>query len=289
MNMPAAYEKYLGFFENALTEYCGKMNFSPSVLTESMRYSLQSGGKRLRPVLFFAMLDACGYDYTREAGLAVALECIHTYSLIHDDLPAMDNDDFRRGRPSNHKAFGEANAILAGDGLLSYAFDLILKEAARGGNHLRAGKVLSEAAGVDGMISGQSYDLSYTGKALGIDDLFTVYRLKTGAMIAAGLVMAGVLAEKNEEIAREYGQNLGILFQLTDDLIDEYGDKSEVGKTTGKDKKADKLTCIKVLGGDGAKALADEYVEKCLASLQNFDGDARFFRELAVFVRSRTK
>ncbi len=288
MSMPVGYQKYLDFFEKALNEACGSMRFTPAILTESMRYSLQSGGKRLRPVLFLAMLNACGCDYEKEAALAVALESVHTYSLVHDDLPAMDNDDFRRGKPSSHKKFGEAHAILAGDALLSYAFDLLLNEAARGEQYRRAAKILSEASGVDGMISGQSYDISYTGKSLGKEELLTVYQRKTGALIAAGMKMACAIAQKNENIAAEYGENLGILFQLTDDFIDEYGESGEAGKTLGKDKRADKLTCIKVFGLEGAEALADEYAEKCRISLKGFEGDASFFTQLVDCVRDRT-
>lgn len=288
MSMPAGYRKYLDFFEKSLKNACESMQFTPEILTESMRYSLQSGGKRLRPVLFLAMLDACGCDYEKEGVLAVALESVHTYSLVHDDLPAMDNDDFRRGKPSSHKRFGEAHAILAGDALLSYAFDLLLSEAARGEQYRRAAKILSEAAGVDGMISGQSYDIAYTGKTLGKEELFTVYRRKTGALIAAGMKMACAIAQKNEKIAAEYGENLGILFQLTDDFIDEYGESGEAGKTLGKDKRADKLTCIKVFGLEGAEALADEYAEKCRVSLKEFEGDASFFAQLVDCVRDRT-
>lgn len=289
MSMPSAYGKYRDFFEKSLEEACAEMHYSPEILTESMRYSLLSGGKRLRPVLFFAMLDACGYDYTKEAALAVALESVHTYSLIHDDLPAMDNDDFRRGRPSSHKKFGEANAILAGDALLSYAFDLVLREGLRGEKFLRAGRALSQAAGVDGMISGQSYDLAFTGKELGKEELLTVYTRKTSALLAAGLVMASEIACKNERFAVEYGKNLGILFQLTDDLIDEYGESSEAGKTLRKDKRADKLTCIKVFGLEGAEALADEYAQKCRDCLRDFAGEGSFFMQLVDCVRDRTK
>ena len=289
MTLPTAYDEYLNYFERALQSACADMNFGSEILSGSMRYSLQAGGKRLRPVLFFAMLDACGCDYEREATFALALEFIHTYSLIHDDLPAMDNDDYRRGRPSNHKVFGEANAILAGDGLLSYAFELAISEGMRGIQYLKAAAVLANAAGVNGMVAGQSYDLFYTGKNCGEAELFTVYRNKTGALIAAGPRMACAIAQKNENIAKEFGDNLGILFQLTDDLLDEYGDSGEVGKTLHKDKEEDKLTAVKVFGAKKAEALADEFAQKCLDSLNGFDGNDKFFRELVSCVRNRKK
>ena len=289
MSLPLQYEKYLNFFEEALQRACENMAFEPPVLTESMRYSLRSGGKRLRPVLFLALLDASGCDYQEEAALAVALECVHTYSLVHDDLPAMDNDDFRRGRPSNHKVFGEANAILAGDGLLSYAFDLVLSEGARDSAHLKAGKILSEAAGCSGMISGQSYDLAFTGKQCGEEELFKVYERKTGALLAAPLRMASAISGKNAAFAEGYGAALGALFQITDDIIDEIGECEKVGKTLGKDKAEDKLTAIKVFGLEGALSLADEYAQKCSDALTLFEGDGAFFAELIGHVRRRNK
>ena len=167
MNFSAQYEIYRAHFEEYLHKTCAGMAFEPKILTESMRYSLLSGGKRLRPVLFFSALETFGARFVGEEALAFAVECIHTYSLIHDDLPAMDNDDLRRGRPSNHKVFGEANAILAGDALLSYAFDILLSEAGRDGAHLRAAQILSKAAGAEGMVAGQSLDLLCTGGAGG--------------------------------------------------------------------------------------------------------------------------
>ena len=164
MNFQEQFEIYRTHFETYLENRCAGMAFEPQILTESMRYSLLSGGKRIRPVLFFSALEAFGLSFAGEEPLAFALECIHTYSLIHDDLPAMDNDDFRRGRPSNHKVFGEANAILAGDALLSYAFDCMLSECGRDRAHLCAAQALSRAAGAEGMVAGQSLDLLSTGK-----------------------------------------------------------------------------------------------------------------------------
>lgn len=273
--------------EQGIAEYATAMCFLPPVLTESMRYSLLAGGKRIRPVLFYAALDALGHDYLQEKELAVAIECIHTYSLIHDDLPAMDNDDFRRGKFSNHKVFGEANAVLAGDALLSYAFDLLLKAAERDKAHLLAAQKLSFAAGAEGMIAGQSADLLYSGKNAGEKELFFIYENKTGRLISAPLGMAAVLSGGNAEAAEEFGKNLGILFQLTDDILDEKGSDIRMGKTLGKDKIEDKLTCVKVFGMEKAEKIADGYVLKCRQALAEFTENTAFFEGIISLVRDR--
>lgn len=287
VNFQTLYGRYLKTFNAALRERCEKMDFFPNVLTESMRYSLEAGGKRVRPVLFLAALDAYGFDFTKETELALAIEFVHTYSLIHDDLPCMDNDDFRRGKLSNHKMFGEANAVLAGDALLSYGFDLALKEAERGANYLKAAQILSKAAGVEGMVSGQSFDLFYTGKTLGENELLTVYRKKTGALMSAPIEMAAVIAGRDSDSAKRFGENLGMLFQLTDDLLDVLGDRVSLGKTLGKDQRENKLTCVKVFGMARSQALADEFAGKCRAALQDFGGDTDFLSRLIDYIRSR--
>lgn len=282
------YNEYQKEFVRALSEHCAKMDFRPAVLTESMRYSLLLGGKRVRPVLFLSTLDAFKQDYRAELTLAVAIESVHTYSLIHDDLPAIDNDDFRRGQASNHKAFGEANAILAGDALLSYAFDLLLSVCGRGEKHLAAARELSSAAGAGGMISGQSADLMYTGKTGGREELEYIYRNKTGKLIAAPVVMGTILAEKEVAPMRAFGDSLGTLFQLTDDILDVKGEEQAMGKTLGKDEEEDKLTCVKVFGMEQSERLADEYAEKCRSCLNEAKGaDTAFLTELIDMVRNR--
>lgn len=287
MKFTEQYDKYLKAAEGAIAEYAKAMRFSPPVLTESMRYSLLAGGKRIRPVLFFAGLDAFGKEYTAEKDLAVALECIHTYSLIHDDLPAMDNDDFRRGKPSNHKVYGEANAILAGDALLSYAFNLLLRAAERSQKHLWAAQRISQAAGAEGMVAGQSADLLWSGKEGGEKELFYIYEHKTGRLLTAPLEMAAILGDGDLVAATELGKNLGILFQLTDDILDEKGESARMGKTLGKDKSEGKLTCIKIFGAERSEMLADEYAERCRESLRRFTGNGAFFEGLIALIRGR--
>ena len=288
MNFMKQYENYRSHFEVYLCNQCAGMAFEPQILTESMRYSLLSGGKRVRPVLFFAALDAFGLPYDGEEPLAFALECIHTYSLIHDDLPVMDNDDFRRGRPSNHRAFGEANAILAGDALLSLAFEIAVSECGRSGRHLLAAKSLAHAAGASGMVAGQSRDLLCSGRAGGEEDLLQIYRDKTGRLIAAPVVMASLLAEKDEKNAEEYGISLGALFQITDDILDETGNRSALGKSVGKDAQEGKLTAVSVYGLEGARRLADDYVRKCHETLRGMRGaDTAFLAGMVDYVYGR--
>ncbi len=285
MNFQTQYDRYYKEFESELMRRCEEMNFQPQILTESMRYSLLSGGKRVRPVLFLSALDALGCDYKQEFATAMALESIHTYSLIHDDLPAMDNDDFRRGRPSNHRKFGEGNAILAGDGLLSYAFSLLFEEAERGSGHLAAAREICDAAGANGMIAGQSADLLYTGKSGGERELLYIYRNKTARLIAAPVCAAAFIAGRGEAQLRAYGEALGILFQLTDDVLDVTGERAKMGKTLGKDAEEDKLTAVKVYGLERAQALADEYADRCRAALAELN--APFLYEFVGFVRER--
>lgn len=292
INYREKYEEYRVFTENILAQAVEGMQCHTEVLRESIRYSLMAGGKRIRPVLFFAMLETLGLDYRSERVFAVAVESIHTYSLIHDDLPAMDNDDFRRGKPSNHKVFGEANAILAGDGLLSYAFELLIGECYKGVRYVNAARTLAEAAGLQGMVAGQSADIEHSGKSVGEVgevELKMIHFHKTANLIAAPLVMAANLAEKHVEEARAFGTKLGFLFQITDDILDEIGEEKEVGKTLGKDKAEGKLTCVKVYGMERAMQLADELAEECISVLEKIDADTAFLQELVINLRNRNK
>ncbi len=289
MNFTAQYNEYWAEAEQAIAEFAERMNFKPPILRESMRYSLLKGGKRIRPVLFFAGLDAFGKDRLQEKAFAAALECIHTYSLIHDDLPAMDNDDFRRGKPSNHKVFGEGNAILAGDALLSYAFDLLLGISGKDPKHLLAAQCLSRAAGAEGMIAGQSADLLWTGKNGGEEELFFIYQHKTADLLAAPLVAAAILGDGDKDAVAAFGKDLGMLFQLTDDLLDVKGKADRLGKTPGKDEIENKLTCVKVFGLGRSEQIADEYAERCRVVLRVFPQNREFFEGMISLVRDRDR
>jgi geranylgeranyl diphosphate synthase type II len=289
-NFHTQYEKYLSEFEEYLQKYCASFTTRPNVLADSMKYSLQSGGKRIRPVLALATADVLGVKKEDVLPYALAVEMIHTYSLIHDDLPAMDNDDFRRGQPSNHKVYGEGNAILAGDGLLNTAFGICLQESLKGEKYARAALFLNECAGVYGMIAGQSADLYFSGKdgELSEDELLYIYACKTGKLILAPIAIASILANNAYYSALEnFGKNLGFLFQLTDDILDEVGEFETLGKTVGKDQKDGKLTCVRFYGLENAKARADLCADDCLAMLEGVGGDVAFLSDLVGYVLHR--
>ena len=272
--LPVKYKTYLTAFEGMLGSYCARLS-CPRGLADAMRYSLLAGGKRLRPVLFFAALDAFGGEWEKESGLALALECIHTYSLIHDDLPAMDNDDLRRGKPSSHKQFGEGNAILAGDALLSEAFALSVA-AAKDEPHRRAAELLARAAGAEGMVAGQFLDLACErDENAGEEE------------IRAPLMMAAAIAGRDEAPMKEFGTALGILFQMTDDILDVKGEGGKMGKTLGKDEQEHKLTCVRVYGLSRAERRADALADRCREALSKADADMSFFLELVTYVRER--
>ena len=259
-------------------------------VTEAMRYSFLNGGKRVRPVLALACADVLGVPHQEILPFALALEMIHTYSLIHDDLPAMDNDDFRRGKPSNHKRFGEANAILAGDGLLNEAYAICFNQCTKGEKYALAAKYLNDCAGIYGMIAGQSADLYYSQESEGTEtELWYVQEHKTGKLLLAPVAMASILANNKDFFALEsFGRMLGRLFQMTDDILDVTGDSAVLGKTIGKDEKENKLTCVKIYGLDGAKVRADMCAHDCFAILEGVSGDTSFLKGLVEYVLKRS-
>ena len=284
------YEKYLAKFEKYALSYMEQIQTKPSVLGESMRYSLLSGGKRIRPVLALACADVLGIADEEILPFALALEMIHTYSLIHDDLPAMDNDDFRRGKPTSHKAFGEANAILAGDALLNESYGICLNESMKGEKYAVAAKFLNECAGIQGMIVGQSADIYYSelGQEVSEEDLLYIYEHKTGKLILAPISIVSLLAGGKYYVEMEsFGKLLGRLFQMTDDILDVTGDFDDLGKNVGKDEGKNKLTCVRVYGLDGAKVRADMCARDCHAVLEGIDGDTSFLHGLVDYVLNR--
>jgi len=286
-----SYDKYLSEFNEYLHAYTAKLKTFPTVLGESMQYSLLNGGKRVRPVLALACADVLGVDKQEILPFALALEMIHTYSLVHDDLPAMDNDDFRRGKPSCHKAFGEANAILAGDALLNEAYAICFEQCLKGEKYALAASFLNECAGAWGMIAGQSADLYFSEKAVLIQekDLQYIYEHKTGKLLLAPVAMASILANNKYYLTLEnFGKMLGLLFQMTDDILDVTGDFDKLGKTLGKDESENKLTCIRLYGLDGAKVRADMCAKNCHAILDGIDGDVQFLNDLIDYVLNRT-
>lgn len=285
-----SYQKYQAEFEAYAIKYADKMQTKPAVLGDSIRYSFLNGGKRVRPVLALACADVLGVAHEDVLPYALALEMIHTYSLIHDDLPAMDNDDFRRGKPSSHKQFGEANAILAGDGLLNEAYAICFEQCVKGAKYALAAKYLNECAGIYGMVAGQSADLYYSlEEDAGEDELWYVQKHKTGKLLLAPVAIASILADNKHFFALEsFGEMLGRLFQMTDDILDVTGDAALLGKTTGKDEKENKLTCVKIYGLDGAKVRADMCAHDCFAVLEGIDGDTDFLKGLVEYVLKRS-
>jgi len=265
---------------------------------ESMRYSLFVGGKRIRPILCLAAAAAVTDDektLKRAMPVACALECIHTYSLIHDDLPAMDDDDLRRGKPTNHTVFGEAAAILAGDGLLTFAFDLLSGQISAGINdsvRIRIIQTIARAAGSLGMVGGQSLDMLFEGEQVGYEELRTIHRSKTGALITASVVSGALVAGADEaqtEALAAYGDHIGLAFQIVDDLLDVEATTEQLGKPAGSDIKSDKVTYPSLFGKETSRTMAREAVQEAIAVLDLFDRKADPLRALANYIVERKK
>ena len=254
-------------------------------LVAAMKYSLNAGGKRVRFVLALAAAKVYGVVEEDIMPFALAVELIHTYSLIHDDLPALDNDDMRRGKPSNHKVFGEDFAVIAGDGLLNLAYEVLLS-ACDTPFKVRAAAKIAELAGYRGMVGGQAYDLDSSGKT-GEEYLYKIQLGKTCALIAAPLVAAEILAGKSGQDMLEVGKNLGLVFQFGDDLLDVFGEKATVGKTLGKDKNENKLTALNVYGVEKTKQIMQDLCRKTVEKLKKI-GSAEFLEEFAKSLLTRT-
>ena len=260
-------------------------------LQEAMRYSLLGGGKRIRPVLTLEMARLGGIDWHLALPYACALELVHTYSLIHDDLPCMDDDDFRRGKPTNHKVFGQANAVLAGDALLTTAF-AVLAEASLPAERVQRGiAALANAAGPNGMVGGQVLDLLGEGNSLQEEEILAIESLKTGCMIEAaarlGAIAAGSTPEE-EAAAAAYARKLGLAFQVRDDILDVMGDEGEFGKPIGSDQANQKSTFVALKGIAACEAWVQELTQEAVAFLAPFSG-REFLCELAHFLARRTK
>jgi len=271
--------------ESALAERVDAWEGVPASLLEAVRYSLFAGGKRLRPALALGAAEVVSGDDSVALPVACALEMIHTYSLIHDDLPAMDDDDLRRGKPTCHKVYGEATAILAGDALLTMAFD-----AAADTGSTEIVRQLARAAGAGGMVGGQQLDLDGEGKQLDLEALRRIHRAKTGALIQVSLrcgAMAAGATDAQVEALAAYGKHLGLAFQITDDILDVVGAEAVIGKPVGSDESRDKSTYPALLGLDESRRLAGEAVASALAALSVFGEEADNLRNLARFVADR--
>ncbi len=265
-------------------------------ISRAMEYALATGGKRIRPCLVYgANYSVANAELTADAlpSVACAIELIHTYSLIHDDLPAMDDDDMRRGKPSLHKAYDEATAILVGDGLQTRAFELLADVPDLSAEQkVRMIKVLAQAAGMEGMVGGQYVDIQAVDSDMMLDELRAMHRMKTGALIRASLALGGIAADAtNVQLAAldAYGDHIGLAFQVVDDILDVESNSETLGKTQGKDAEANKPTYVKLLGLDGAKAEAQRLLQAALDALEMFGGSADQLRELARYIVERDR
>ena len=277
--------------EENLIKELHRTNSLDEKLMQAMEYSLMAGGKRLRPILLMSAADAAGVAGEKFITVANSLEIIHTYSLIHDDLPAMDNDDYRRGKLTNHKVFGEAMAILAGDALLTLAFEVALRQKDVPPEILlRVLKEISTSAGVAGMVGGQVIDLLSEGKQIDLSTLKLMHNGKTGALFRAAIRSGAILAQASEKVLNDltrYANAFGLAFQITDDILDVIGDAKILGKPTGSDAKKGKSTYVSLTTLDTARNYAQAAVDEALDALKDFGTEADFLRELVQYLIAR--
>ena len=263
-----------------------------SVVLDAMKYCVSNGGKRIRPVLAVEFAKLCDGDIDTAINFGCAVEMIHTYSLIHDDLPCMDNDDMRRGKPSCHIAFGEDNALLAGDALLTEAFCLLASSKnISEKNIVKAVSFLSSYAGINGMIGGQVLDLQFENTKPTIEEILEMYSLKTCGLLKAACVLGCLSSDNYDEskinAAIDYAENLGIAFQIQDDILDIEGDAASLGKPVGSDEKNDKSTAVKYFGLEKSKELVKEYTENAVSSLNAFTNDTDTLKQIAYMLVDR--
>lgn len=277
--------------EHSLLSFLPEAKNGQGEVVEAMEYSLINGGKRLRPVFAMEFAKACGGSRDDALPLGCALEFIHTYSLIHDDLPCMDDDDLRRGKPSCHKKFGEATALLAGDALLTHAFEIIANCDLNDSIKSSAVALLAQNAGVGGMIGGQVIDLKYEAESPTLRQLLDVYKLKTGALISAACLMGCLSANASEvqlAAASKFAYSLGIAFQIQDDILDIIGDEKTLGKPVGSDESNNKTTYVTVVGIDKAKSDVEALTKSAISQLEHFN-NTEFLEALALSLINREK
>ena len=280
--------EYKAYIEQFLGDWYARFDGEPQkLLFDAMNYSLQAGGKRLRPVMAFEFCRMCGGDWKKAAPFAAAMEMIHTYSLIHDDLPCMDNDDFRRGKPTNHKVYGEAMAVLAGDALLTDAFTVASTAPLQGRHMADAIGILSECAGSLGMVGGQVLDILSENRALTEQEVLDIQSRKTGALIRAACALgalAGGATEEQFDAACRFAAALGLAFQIRDDMLDVIGTQEEMGKGVGTDET--KNTFVRLYGLDRCEELVQLYTDVAIDALGAFP-DHAFMQELALSLTTR--
>nr|WP_206773352.1 (2E,6E)-farnesyl diphosphate synthase [Bacillus cereus group sp. N14] len=280
------------FVEEKLVSYANELQ-CPNVLREAMAYSLEAGGKRLRPLLLFATLQAFGKEKNLGIGAACALEMIHTYSLVHDDLPCMDDDDLRRGKPTNHKVFGEAMAVLAGDGLLTYAFQVIMayeQKEISAEKKVRLVLELAKAAGPEGMVGGQVADMEAEGKQLTIDELEYIHKHKTGKLLEFAVLAGSILSdatEEQEEKLLAFAKYIGLAFQIRDDILDVEGTEEEIGKPIGSDVSNEKSTYTTLFTVDRAKDILEETIAKAKGAIRSLQLQDEYLLSICDLIAKR--
>ena len=282
------FAKQLEYYRNKINDNMhALMDGETGHIYDAMRYSLYEGGKRIRPVLTLAVCDAFGGDDKAALCFGCALEMIHTYSLIHDDLPCMDNDDLRRGKPTNHKVFGEAMATLAGDALLNRACETALGGGFGAEITVEALKIIFSASGADGMIGGQVIDMESEGRTIDGETLLTLHRKKTGALINAAVSLGALCAGKDEDILSDYSSALGLAFQIRDDILDVEGNAEKFGKPINSDEKNGKNTFVTLYTLGGAKKRLAEETQRAKAAADKLDGSGEFLSALADYLLKR--
>ena len=290
------FKEYLTSSKQHIEQWLGEVLTSPNTefkpLYESMNYSLMQGGKRIRPILSKAVLEMLHKDPADYKEFLCAMECIHTYSLVHDDLPAMDNDDYRRGNLTNHKVYGEGLAILAGDGLLTFAFQLMTaNKKASAQEKLDAIQCVATAAGPEGMVGGQAFDMLSEDKHIPLEELQVLHRGKTGALFNASVELGLILGNADaatRTALMEYANSLGLLFQITDDILDVTGTIEELGKTPGSDMRQHKSTYVSLLGQEGAKEQAATAGKQAHDALNSVSHDTSILATLIDYLLKRT-
>lgn len=294
MDFKEELKQFQNIVNNELQKYVKKEKCPEEILNNSMEYSLMAGGKRLRPILAIATYQLFKNDYEKIMPYAIALEMVHNFSLIHDDLPGIDNDDFRHGKPTNHKQFNEATAILAGDGLLNGAFivisdDLIKSNPEELQNKLQVFNEFTNS--IDRMIAGEYVDTEFEGKQISSQLLEFIHKNKTGAFLKYSVRMGAILANANKEDIEKltkYAENIGLAFQIKDDILSEEGDEAILGKPVGNDKEMGKCTYVSKYGLQGAKEILEKITEEAVEIVKQFD-NSEFLQELAIYIKERNK
>ncbi len=290
-------KEYLQQSKADIESYLSSVLESPNTeyarLYDSINYSLLMGGKRIRPIITKAVIESLGGSWEDFKDVVCAIELIHTYSLIHDDLPAMDNDDYRRGKLTNHRVYGDGMAILAGDGLLTYAFELVSKHTTLSAEQVvQIIHVLAKGAGPSGMVGGQAFDLQSEGKFLPLDELIVLHKGKTGALFSAAVEIGLIIMEATTSVREaylRYADHLGLLFQITDDILDVVGTQEELGKTPGSDERQHKATYVSILGLDTAKERAQEVAHLALTALHDSNQTSTVLEGLVQYLMDRTQ